>query len=112
MKTLSSYIPENGITEVDRIAKTSTQLDEFLSNLPTDSLKTIGIRIFLQLLDGPRGLDVPSLALETGLTRKSVKFAIDLLVESGRINPLEDNANKFEMSMNGANNHDQGGNNA
>lgn len=112
MKTFSGYIPERGAQTIDEIAETAIQLDKFLVNLPTESLKTIGIRVFLQLLDGPRGLDVPSLALETGLTRKSVKFAIDLLVESGRINPLEDNANKFEMSMNGANNHDQGGNNA
>ncbi len=105
MKTFSGYIPERGVQTVDEIAETAIELDKFLVNLPTDALKTIGIRVFLLLLDGPCGLDVPTIALQTGLTRKSVKFAIDLLVESGRIRPLVDNANKFEISTNGGSDH-------
>jgi len=87
--------------DVDQIAATATQVDSIVSSLESESLVTIAIHIFFHLHNGDRGLDIPQLAAETGLSRVVVKSAIETLVTLGKIHPLIDNPNIF--TINGGN---------
>ena len=97
------------LTEIDELAITSILLDRFIAGIENEAQLTVSIHVFYYLIQGDRGLDVPTLSQETSLSRNRVRSTINALVATGKIKPLADNPNRFALIRNGGNNHDQGG---
>lgn len=92
---------EETLTEIDELAMTSTLLDGFIGGIENEPQLTISIHVFYYLIQGDRGLDVPTLSQETGLSRNRVNGAIRALIATGKIKPLADNPNKYTLIRNG-----------
>ncbi len=89
------------LTEIDELSMTSILLDRFISGIENEAVLTVSIHVFYYLIQGDRGLDVPTLSQETGLSRNRVNGTIRALIATGKIKPLADNPNRFTLIRNG-----------
>lgn len=85
-------------TEIDRFAITAIQLDQFVAGIQDEDVLTVAIHVFYHLAQGDKGLDVPSLAQGTDLSRNRVRSAINALVANGKIKRLAGNPNRFTLN--------------
>ncbi len=92
---------EQAAGTVDELAMTSILLDRFIASIETEAVLTVAIHIFYYLIQKDRGLDIPQLSAETGVSRGTVKATITALIADGKIEPYPDNANKLRLVRNG-----------
>ncbi len=79
------------LTEVDQLSVFASQLDALLASIEDNSVRTVGIHLFTQLINSDHdhnSVDIAKLSAQTGLSRRVVKRALYELTLTGKVERL------------------------
>lgn len=92
---------EQTLTEVDQIAMFATKLDQLLCGIEEETVRTVAIHVFLQLIEGNETIDMPRLSAEIGYSRKVISDALYVLTVAKKIKRIGDSKPRRYRLTNG-----------